>query len=72
MKKHDEIALANAVLNGEIARDAGERLGMAPGRVEYLCEKWAIEGWYAYGVTCDLGWAERVPVWLNSAPVTLP
>lgn len=44
---------------GELARDAGERFGMTPERVEYLCLKWAEQGWYEYGITCDLGWVKK-------------
>jgi hypothetical protein len=38
-------------------RDAAIALGtMAPKRLRYLCEKWADQGIYGYGVSCDLGW----------------
>lgn len=56
--KPDEQALWNALLAGEQPRYAGERLGIAPRRVEYLCLKWARKRVYSYGVVHDLGWAE--------------
>lgn len=45
-----------ALLSGEMPRDAGERLDIPPNRVHYLCEKWARQGRYDYGVAHDLGW----------------
>jgi hypothetical protein len=55
--KPDEAALWAAVVAGEKPRRAGERMGIHPNRVIYLCEKWARKGIYDYGVTADLGWA---------------
>ena len=40
----------------EFPRDIGARLGIHPKRVVYLCEKWADNHWYDYGVSTDLGW----------------
>jgi hypothetical protein len=54
--KPDERALWEALRAGEQPRTAGPRLGIAPKRVRYLCEKWARRGIYDYGVSCDLGW----------------
>lgn len=59
MKKPDEVMLEEAVCAGEKPRDAGERLGIPPNRVRYLCLKWADQGWYEYGITYDLGWVKR-------------
>lgn len=59
-RKPDELALWNAF--GEDPeqhvwpRYAGIALNMPPRRVQYLCEKWARQGIYDYGVACDLGW----------------
>ena len=57
--KPDELALWEALLAGESPRDAGERLGVPPKRVLYLCHKWADQGDYDYGVAADLGWVSR-------------
>lgn len=54
--KEDERALLAAALAGERPRYAGERLGIPPNRVRYLCFKWSRRDWYDYGVTYDLGW----------------
>ncbi len=59
--KPDEVALWEALLAGERPRYAGQRLGMAPRRVEYLCLKWARQGKYDYGVVHDLGWLNPEP-----------
>lgn len=56
MKKPDENKLWEAVLTGKSPRDAGKKLGIHPKRVDSLCEKWARQGKYDYGVCCDLGW----------------
>lgn len=37
-------------------REAGQALGIPTKRVAYLCEKWAQQGRYDYGVIVDLGW----------------
>lgn len=37
-------------------RDAMETLNMPLKRVIYLCEKWAKQKIYEYGVASDLGW----------------
>lgn len=55
-RRADEEQLWAAVVAGESPRDAGQRLGIRRGRVEYLCNKWATKGIYDYGVTHDLGW----------------
>jgi hypothetical protein len=57
--KPDERRLWQAVLTGERPRDAGQRLGMHPKRVVAICEKWTRRRIYDYGVSPDLGWAER-------------
>jgi hypothetical protein len=54
--KPDEVELLKAAAAGERPRDAGERLGIHPRRVGYVCGKWADRGWYEYGVAADLGW----------------
>ena len=54
--KPDELALWQALEQGEWPRDAGHRLGIPPNRVEYLCNKWARQRIYDYGVVHDLGW----------------
>lgn len=56
MMKSDESKLWEAVVAGERPRDAGQRLGIHPRRVIYLCEKWARRRTYDYGVSPDLGW----------------
>lgn len=53
----DEQALWALVAGGESPRDAGKHLGIHPRRVVHLCEKWARQGIYDYGVSADLGWA---------------
>ena len=57
--KPDELALWAALEAGEKPREAGTRLGIAPNRVEYLCNKWARQRIYDYGVVHDLGWINR-------------
>ena len=52
----DETALWAALVAGETVRDAGERLGIPPNRVRYLCEKWSRKGVYEWGISHDLGW----------------
>lgn len=54
--KPDEINLWEAVVAGETPRAAGVRLGIDSKRVIGLCEKWARQGNYEYGVSADLGW----------------
>lgn len=59
--KPDEMALWAALVAGEWPRTAGPRLGIPSRRVWYLCEKWARQGIYDYGVSCDLGWINQHP-----------
>jgi len=54
--KPDEAELWAALVAGEKPRYAGRRLGIHRKRVNYLCEKWARQRKYEYGVVCDLGW----------------
>lgn len=53
----DERALWERVYAGERPRYAGQELGIPSKRVAYLCEKWARQGKYDWGVCIDLGWA---------------
>ena len=57
--KPDEAELWAALLTGEHPRTAGERLGIPPKRVIYLCLKWSRQGVYDYGTSADLGWPRR-------------
>lgn len=67
--RDDERALYAALLDGELPRYAGHRLGIPPARTEYLCLKWARKRIYDYGVVCDLGWPEPQPEgWKPKAP----
>lgn len=59
--KPDELALWEAAVAGEWPRIAGLRLGIHPKRIIYLCEKWARQGRYDFGVSPDLGWTEPQP-----------
>jgi hypothetical protein len=58
MREDESLLWLSFGLNAEhdTPRSAGRALGIAPRRVEYLCEKWARKGWYDYGVAHDLGW----------------
>lgn len=58
-RRRDEEALWAAVVAGETPREAGHRLRIRPGRVEYLCNKWASKHIYNWGVVHDLGWVEK-------------
>ena len=42
-------------------RDLAASIGMHPKRTLSLCLKWSRQGWYNYGVSADLGWAEAPP-----------
>ena len=57
--RQDEVDLWSALEAGEKPRHAGERLGVPPNRVRYLCEKWARQHRYNWGVVVDLGWIEK-------------
>ena len=59
--REDETELWQGLVNGEAPRYAGVRLGMSRKRVEYLCEKWARQGKYDFGVVHDLGWVVGHP-----------
>ena len=69
--KDDEQQLKNLVTaRGDYCaepyvRDLGVQLGIHPKRVAYLCEKWASQGWYEYGVSADLGWCRPQAVALK-------
>jgi len=39
-------------------RDAAAALGIDRNRMVYLCNKWADQGRYDWGVSCDLGWKQ--------------
>ncbi len=55
--REDEKQLLLAVGAGEFVVDAGERLGIARKRVNYLTEiKWPEKRWWDYGVAGVRGW----------------
>lgn len=60
-KRADEVELWNSFGCGtphEWPRDAAAAMGMPWRRLQYLCEKWASQGVYDYGTSCDMGWKE--------------
>lgn len=57
--RRDEEQLWAAIQDGTFPRDAGAALDMPWKRVAYLCEKWAKQGKYEYGVSVDLGWVNH-------------
>ena len=61
-QRQDEIELWSAFGDGtthSTPRGAGIALGIPSKRVNYLCEKWARQRRYDYGVCVDLGWKEE-------------
>lgn len=72
-KRPDEIALWDAFGPGapyRRPRDANAELQIPWRRVEYLCNKWADQGVYDYGVAADLGW--KLPLLRVGSPLTVP
>lgn len=68
MRMPDELALFATLrpLTGTLpAMVEAERLGIHPGRVMRILEKWESRGWLGCGVSI------RVPWWTDSAPTTL-
>jgi hypothetical protein len=55
-RDQDEEILWAALQQGVWPCQAGARLHMDPERVVEICEAWASEGIYEYGVAADIGW----------------
>lgn len=42
--------------DGVFPDEIGRGMGMSIKRIEYLCEKWALKGWFEYGTVAVHGW----------------
>jgi len=52
----EELAVLEALLEGERPRYAAERLGVPPRRLARWIEKWERRFGYDWGCAADLGW----------------